>query len=93
MVTGHIWCTSLIILSCLLFVLGHIGPGAHDCLDPLLRVHVYSDDLCLGYHIEQLVLNRVAAVVCFVTHHADDVISFELEVDFVDPGRYDYLLF
>ena len=57
MVTGHIWCTSLIVLSCLLFFLGHIWPGAHESLDALLWIHVHPNNLRLRYHIEQLILN------------------------------------
>ena len=55
-------------------------------------VHQNSNRLRIRRYIEDLIMDRLAAVIALVAHHADYIVRFEAEVDLVDPRRDDQLL-
>ena len=54
-------------------------------------VHEASELLGFGIEIEYFVVNRLTAVVFRVTHYTHNIVGLQIHVDFIDPGRYDYL--
>ena len=54
-------------------------------------VHEASELLSFGVKIEYFVVDRLAAVVFWVTHYTHNIVGLQSHVDFIDPGRYNYL--
>ena len=50
------------------------------------RVHQNADGLAVGWDVEDLVVDRLAAVIARVSHHAHYVVRFEAEINLVDPS-------
>ena len=55
-------------------------------------VHQNSNRLRIRGYIENLIMDRLAAVIALLAHHADYIVRFEAKVDLVDPRRDDQLL-